>query len=258
MIDASTRATELEQALTSPVHRTFVHEAQAQAANQAGAIRHRGPDLPAGGGRGRPRALSCALAGRTSRRPPSEVDGRRARPWPSSNARAISCARSGCSRACTRWRSTTSRAPRSAAWAALLTRRTSSRSRSIWPGEQHWTPAWQAITLAQVHLWTGRAHALRALGERLAVDEGVVAATSTRALGRLLKTAADLLGAKQDGSGLVGELERQVEEFESEVGWHELRGEVLLTTAMMASRAGTREQAGRALRRADCHFSVLR
>jgi hypothetical protein len=69
-----------------------------------------------------------------------------------------------------------------------------------------------------------------------------------------MKIAADLLGAPQDGPGLVGELERQVEELEREVGWHNLRGQVLLTTAVMVSRAGTPEQARRALRRAERHL----
>ena len=94
----------------------------------------------------------------------------------------------------------------------------------------------------------------RHLEDCLAAIEGGMSAGLTRALGGLMKTAAGVVGATHDGAGLVGELERQVEELEREVGWHHLRGQVLLTTAVMVSWAGTPEQARRALRSAERHF----
>ncbi len=251
--DALARATELEPALTSPAHRTLVREAQAQAAAQAGqfAVAARTFQQVADGG-----ALALCRVRSLASLAAASIQGGRA---PGEALALIERARD-LERAERLQPGVHTMALDNVAGAALgrLGRfadaaRVLEQSIDL-AGELHWTPAWQAITLAHVHVCTGRADALRALGERLAADEGAVAATSTRALGELMKTTADLLGARQDGAGLVGELERQAEEFESEVGWHELRGEVLLATAMMASRAGTPEQAGRALRRADRHF----
>ncbi|HEU4385031.1 MAG TPA: sigma 54-interacting transcriptional regulator [Anaeromyxobacteraceae bacterium] len=252
VVDALTRATELEPALTSPVHRTLVHEAQAQAAFQAGrfagAARSFQQVLDEGAlALSRVRALGQLAAasiqdGRAPREALALIERardleRRERLQPGQHSLMLDAAGAALGRL-----------GRFADAAHTL------EEAIDLAAEVGWTPAWPAMTLAQIHVWTGRADALRALGERLAVHEGGLLARLTRALGGLLKTAAGLLGATQDGTGLVGELERQVEELEREVGWHTLRGQVLLTTAMISSRAGTPEEAGRALRRADRHF----
>ncbi len=254
VIDALTRATELEQALTSPVHRTLVLEAQAQAAAQAGrfTVAARTFQQVLDGGAlalSRVRALGQLAAaaiqgGRAPREALALIErardlARKERLQPGQHSIALDDVAGAA----------LGRLGRFADAARVL------EEAIELAGEVRWTPAWPAVTLAQIHVCTGRADALRALGERLAADEGAGLATgTTRALGRLLTTTAGLLTATQDGAGLVGELERQVEECERDVGWHNLRGEVLLTTAMMAARAGTPEQAGRALRRADRHF----
>jgi tetratricopeptide (TPR) repeat protein len=253
VVEALTRATELEQALTSPVHRTLVHEAQAQAALQAGrfavAARTFQQVLDEGAlALSRVRALGQLAAGAIQDgRAPSEALAlverardleRRERLQPGQHTLVLDDAEGAA----------LGRGGRFADAARVLEEAIDLAS------EVAWTPAWPAMTLAHIHVCTGRADALRALGERLAAHTGVISGSITRALGGLLKIVADLLGAAPDGAGLVGELERQVEEFEREAGWHNLRGQVLLTTALVASRAGGPEQVARALRRADRHF----
>ncbi|HET7757677.1 MAG TPA: sigma 54-interacting transcriptional regulator, partial [Steroidobacteraceae bacterium] len=253
VMDALTRATELEPALESPVTRTLVYEAQAQAATQAGrfalAARFFQQVLDEG-------ALAISRVRSLGNLAAASIQGGRA---PREALTLIERARDLERKERLQSGVHTMALDNMAGAALSRLGRFADATRVLeesieLAGELHWTPAWQAITLAHVHICTGRAEALRALGGRLATDEGVVAANSTRALGAGMKTTAALLGAAADGAGRVGELLRQVEEFGNDVGWHELRGEVLLTTAVMASRAGTPEQAGRALRRADRHF----
>jgi len=251
--DALTRASELEQALTSPMHRMLVREAQAHAAAQAGRFAQAarifqqvldGHALALS----RVRALGTLAAfavqdGRAPREALSLIDraqalAREERLQPGQHSIALDDIAGAA----------LCRLARFADAAEVL-------ERAIDLAEEvGWTPAWPAMTLAQVHVYSGRADALRALGERLVAYRGVLSASSTGVLGVLMKTAADLLGATQDAARLVGELERQVEDLEREVGWHNLRGQVLLMTAMMFSRAGTPEQVGRALYRAERHF----
>jgi tetratricopeptide (TPR) repeat protein len=252
VLDVLSRATELEPALASPAHRTLVREAQAHAATQAGrfAVAARTFQQVADEGAlalSRVRSLAnlaaaSIQAGRAPREALALVERgreleRRERLQPGTHSMSLDNMAGAA----------LSRLGRFAEAAQVL-------EESIeLARELRWTPAWQAITLAHVQVCTGRADALRALGERLAADEGVVAAASTRALGAVLKSMADLL-AGPDGGDLAGELERQVEAFASEVGWSELRGQVLLTAAMVAARVGTPEQGRRALRRAARHF----
>ncbi len=248
-----TRATELEQALTSPMHRTLVHEARAHLALQEGrfAVAARSFEQVLEDGAlalCRVRALGqLAAASIQDGRAPREALvlierardlERRERLQPGQHSIVLDDTAGAA----------LGRLGRFADAVRVL------EEAFDLAAEVGWTPAWPAMTLAHIHVCTGRADALRELGERLAAHEGVVSASITRKLGGVMKTAADLLGGAQDGAGLVGELERQVEELEGEVGWHNLRGQLLLTTAMVASRAGTPEQAARALRRADRHF----
>jgi tetratricopeptide (TPR) repeat protein len=252
VVDALTRATELEQALTSPVHKTLVHEAQAQAAAQVGRVTVAARAFQQVVDEGalalcRVRALAHLAAasihgGRAPREALSLIEQardlvRRERLQPGMHSILLDDMEGAA----------LGRLGRFADSAHVL------EEAIDLCGELRWTPAWPAMTLAHIHVCAGRADALRALGERLAAHEGVVETTVTRALGGLLRTTADLLGAAQDGAGLA-ELERQVEGLERDVGWNNLRGQILLTTAMVASRAGTPEQAGRVLRRADRHF----
>ncbi len=251
--EAIARATELEQALTSPVHRTLVHEARAHLALQAGrfAVAARSFQQVLDDGAlalCRVRALGQLAAasiqdGRAPREALALVERareleRRERLQPGQHSIVLDDAAGAA----------LGRLGRFADAAHVL------EEAFDLAAEVGWTPAWPAMTLAHIHVCTGRADALRELGERLAAHQGVISASITRALGGVMKTTADLLGGTQDRAGLVGELERQVEELEGEVGWHNLRGQLLLTTAMVASRAGTPDQAVRALRRADRHF----
>jgi hydrogenase-4 transcriptional activator len=253
VVDALTRATELAPALTSPVHKTLVLEAQAHAAAQAGrfTVAARVFQQVFDGGAlalSRVRALGSLAAaaiqdGRTPREALALIErardlARRERLQPGQHSIALDDTAGAA----------LSRLGRFADAEQVL------EEAIDLAGEVGWTPAWPAMTLARIHVCTGRPDALRALGERLATHQGVVSASATCALGRLMKTAADLLGATPDGAGLVDELERRVEELDREVGWQNLRGDVLLTTAMVVARAGTPEQAGRALRRAERHF----
>lgn len=121
--------------------------------------------------------------------------------------------------------------------------------------ELRWTPVFAALSLAQVHLGTGRGEALRALGSRLGAIDVASFATTTRALGALLTTAADLLDAPADRRERLEVLDRQVEAIAREVGWLDLRGDVLLAAALLTSRLGSPEQARRSLRRAERHFA---
>jgi tetratricopeptide (TPR) repeat protein len=253
VVDALTRATELGQALTSPVHRTLVHEAQAQAAAQVGRLTVAAQAFQQVLDEGvltlcRVRALGYLAAaaiqgGRTPREALALIErahdhARRDRLQPGQHSIFLGDIAGAALSRLGRFDD-----------AAHVLEEAIDLAREV-----GWTPAWPAMTLAQIHVCTGRADALRALGERLAAHEGLVSASSTRALGKLMQTFADLLCAPQDGARLVSELACQVDEFEREVGWHNLRGQVLLTTAMLASRAGTPEQVERALRRAELHF----
>ncbi|HEY3356059.1 MAG TPA: sigma 54-interacting transcriptional regulator, partial [Polyangia bacterium] len=102
---------------------------------------------------------------------------------------------------------------------------------------------------------TGRADALRALGERLSAADSVVGAGVTPALGALLIATADLLAGKSDDvAAAVDRLDQYVEDLTREIPWQEVRGDLMLTAAMLAANAGTPAQAQRALRRAERHF----
>ncbi|HET9597643.1 MAG TPA: hypothetical protein VFP65_18795, partial [Anaeromyxobacteraceae bacterium] len=255
VVEALTRAHELEPALASPVHRALVREAGAQAALQAGRFTIAARDfqrvLDAHDlALSRVRALGqlAAISIQDGRAPTEALAlverardlERRERLQPGQHTIVLGDAEGAA----------LGRAGRFADAARVL------EDAIELAGEVGWTPAWPAMTLAHVHVCTCRGDALRALGERLVAQEGVISASITRTLGAVMKTAADLLAAPEAGPGpcLVVDLERQVEELEREVGWHNLRGQVLLTTAMVVSRAGTPEQARRALRRAERHF----
>jgi hypothetical protein len=250
---ALTRATELEPALASPLHKTLVLEAKAQAAAQIGRstvaaqafqeLVERG-DLALS----RFRALGqLAAASIQDARAPREALAlverarelaRRERLQPGQHTLALDdCAGAALLRL------------GRFADAALVLEEAIDLAREV-----RWTPAWPALTLAQIHICAGRADALRALGERLAADDGVVAPGTTRAIGLALLTMADLVGKVTADAERVADLERQVDELERDIGWHNLRGQVLMTAAIVAARAGTPEQAARALRRAERHF----
>ena len=253
VVDALTRAAALE-ALTSPVHRTLVQEARAQAALQAGhfGVAARTFQQVVDGGDlalSRVRALGQLAAisiqdGRAPRETLGLVERARElqqkeRLQPGLHAIVLGDAAGAA----------LGRAGRFADAARVL-------EEAIDVAEEvGWTPAWPAMTLAQILVWTGSADALRALAARLAVHEGTLSTGVTRALSGTTRTIADLLSAGRDGGAAPADaLERQVEELEREVGWHTLRGQILLLAAVVASRAGTPEQAERALRRADRHF----
>ncbi|HET9555024.1 MAG TPA: sigma 54-interacting transcriptional regulator [Anaeromyxobacteraceae bacterium] len=251
--DALGRATELEPALSSGVQRTLLQEARAQATLQAGRFAAAARSFQGVADEGaltlsRVRALGQLAA-------ISNQDGRAPREALALVERARELERGGRLQP-----GLHDIVIQDAAGAALgRAGRFAEAARVLeeaidLAGEVGWTPAWPALTLAQLHVWTGSADALRALGDRLAVHRGTLSVSSTRALVGIMKTAADLLGATQVGDGRLDALERQVEELEREVGWHALRGQILLTTAVVASRAGTPEEAERALRRADRHF----
>ncbi|MCC6524892.1 MAG: sigma 54-interacting transcriptional regulator [Polyangiaceae bacterium] len=120
--------------------------------------------------------------------------------------------------------------------------------------ELRYAPAYSALVLAQVYVFTGRAEALGALGERLAAYDGPTAPGITRALGALLVTGSRMHGASHGGADLTAVFERQAEDFVREADWGDIRSDGLLAIASMTARAGTPERAERALRRAERHL----
>jgi tetratricopeptide (TPR) repeat protein len=247
---------ELENALSSPVHRTLAQEARAQAELQAGRFAVAGrmfQHIVDGGALAlsRVRALGQLAAG-------SIQDGRA----PREALALVEQARELSVRERLQPGQHTLGLDDAAGAALFRLGRFSEAVHVLEEAielavEVGWTPGWPAMTLAQVLVCGGQADALRALGARLARLDGVISAAATRALGAVLTTTAELL-VSPCGAGpaaaRIEELDAQLEVIEREVGWHHLRGQVLLTSAMVASRAMPVEQGLRALRRAERHF----
>jgi tetratricopeptide (TPR) repeat protein len=116
--------------------------------------------------------------------------------------------------------------------------------------ELRWTSLYSSLALAHTHVFTGDTVALRALGERLAAYEGVMATSLSHAIGAWLIATSEALEAPTDARS-TDVFDRRVEALEREAGWPETRGDIVLLTAIMAARVGAPEHAHRALRRAE-------